>query len=662
MPEARPTSRWVLPLQAVVALVFTALTVGIAGGLFLYNNTQLTRFAQREARSNFEAVARAVRDERVANRRTSEVFLDTAVLTIDPDMPAERLHAMLVALMREVDRILPSTFGLVLARPDGGLVAAQDLTGVRPPALAGIGGDKATIGLLVVERGSAGATERWTVYDADGREIARTPPVGSDLDGRQRPWYRQALDSSGTILTRPYAFANAPVMGITQARAIGSHPGTVFGIDVTLADVDAILADGRRRFPAFEPFIFTRDGRLVAHPDGERLRARAASADLLPKLDDVGSPLLVALARSFAETGFNQDTLVEAGGQAYFARFEPGDAVAGDFAIGLAVPQSVMMGEASQIRLVLLSAGGTALVIALVLIAIAARRLVAPLRRAAHDLDEIVELRFGGVKPVRSRIAEVADLGRAIATLELALQNFVRYVPFALVRGIVERTFSPALGGRRQRICVMFSDIQGFTGLAETLDADALTRQTSRYFGEVGAELVRSQATIDKYIGDSIMAFWNAPEPQPDFVRLACLGALRAARRVEELNAEFVARGEAPMPTRFGLHTGEAVVGNVGTVDRMNYTALGHTVNLASRLEGLNRQFGTTILASEAVVAAAGAGFDFRHVGETVPRGATRPVKLYALVGATVADEPGLALSGAAIGPATPPIAAGQPL
>jgi len=126
-------------------------------------------------------------------------------------------------------------------------------------------------------------------------------------------------------------------------------------------------------------------------------------------------------------------------------------------------------------------------------------------------------------------------------------------------------------------------------------------------------------------------------------VRLACLGALRASRRIDRLNAEFRREGAAEMPTRFGLHVGEAVVGNVGSADRINYTALGHAVNLASRLEGLNRDFGTTILVSEAVVEQAGPDFSFRPVGETVPRGASRPIRLYELAGAWIDGEPEVA-------------------
>jgi len=233
----------------------------------------------------------------------------------------------------------------------------------------------------------------------------------------------------------------------------------------------------------------------------------------------------------------------------------------------------------------------------------------------------------------RSSIGEIVELGGAVTAMRTALRQFSRYVPGQLVHNILAHRVQPELGGKRQTLTLLFSDVVGFTTLAENLDPETLTQVASRYFSEVGAALVESGGTIDKYIGDAVMAFWNAPTPQPDHVRLACLGALAAAERVRKLNEAFQAEGDPVMPTRFGLHTGEVVVGTIGSVDRINYTALGHVVNLASRIEGLNKRYGTTILVSDAVRQGAGEDFLFRFVDSVVPAGATEPIALYELMG-----------------------------
>ena len=159
---------------------------------------------------------------------------------------------------------------------------------------------------------------------------------------------------------------------------------------------------------------------------------------------------------------------------------------------------------------------------------------------------------------------------------------------------MIDNSISTRLGGVKQEITLVFTDVQGFTTIAESADPDVLMRQTSRYFSVLTQAFLAEGGTIDKFIGDAVMVFWNAPNPQPDHVARACRAALAAKAAGERLNAEFEAEGLKPFITRFGIHVGEAVVGNVGSTERMNYTALGNTVNLAARLEGLNKQVGTT--------------------------------------------------------------------
>ena len=158
-------------------------------------------------------------------------------------------------------------------------------------------------------------------------------------------------------------------------------------------------------------------------------------------------------------------------------------------------------------------------------------------------------------------------------------------------------------------------------------------QQTSRYFSVMTEAFLAEGGTVDKFIGDAIMVFWNAPHPQPDHVTRACRAALAAKAAGDRLNSEFEAEGLPRFRTRFGIHVGEAVVGNVGSTERMNYTALGNTVNLAARLEGLNKQVGTTILASEDVYLRVHDQFTFRAFDAVVAKGMTKETRIFELVG-----------------------------
>ncbi len=182
-----------------------------------------------------------------------------------------------------------------------------------------------------------------------------------------------------------------------------------------------------------------------------------------------------------------------------------------------------------------------------------------------------------------------------------------------------------------REITLLFSDIENFTEITEKADPTRVMQHTSRYFAAMSHEIMSHSGTVDKFIGDAIMAMWNAPADDPDHAANACAAVLAFQRANDRLNAEFEREGWPVYRTRIGLHTGEAVVGNIGSEDRMNYTVLGATVNLAARLEGLNKNYGTSILVSSALKQRAGAKFRFRSVDRISPKGFAEAFEIYEL-------------------------------
>jgi adenylate cyclase len=174
-------------------------------------------------------------------------------------------------------------------------------------------------------------------------------------------------------------------------------------------------------------------------------------------------------------------------------------------------------------------------------------------------------------------------------------------------------------------------------------DPDILMRQTSRYFSVLTQAFLAEGGTVDKFIGDGVMVFWNAPHFQKDHAERACRAALSAKQASETLNAQFAAEGLPSFRTRLGIHIGDAVVGNVGSAERMEYTALGSSVNLAARLEGLNKEYGTVILASEAVRDRVGNCFEFKAIASVTAKGMTTATRVYELVGAIAMTAPPVA-------------------
>lgn len=216
----------------------------------------------------------------------------------------------------------------------------------------------------------------------------------------------------------------------------------------------------------------------------------------------------------------------------------------------------------------------------------------------------------------------------------LGLRNFVidrerrkialalsRYLDFRLAQQLIASDHPPELGGETRDVTIWFSDIAGFSTLAEHMDARELVSQLNAHFTMIGAAIEAEGGIVDKYVGDAVVAIFGAPVPMVDHAARAMRAALAVQERL---------RAEAGKPgafrIRIGLNTGSCVVGNVGSDRRFDYTAIGDSVNVAARLEGANRDFGTMILASESTVRAAGPGFRCRPLGPIHVKGRAEPV------------------------------------
>ncbi|MBD3319380.1 CHASE2 domain-containing protein [Candidatus Woesearchaeota archaeon] len=209
---------------------------------------------------------------------------------------------------------------------------------------------------------------------------------------------------------------------------------------------------------------------------------------------------------------------------------------------------------------------------------------------------------------------------------------FSKYVRPAVIKEVLKDPDKLKLGGQRREITVFFSDIRGFTGISERLSAEQLVGLLNEYLTEMTDIIIDEGGTIDKYMGDAIMAFWNAPLDQPDHPERACRATLKMIRRLKELQADWTRRGIPALAIGAGLNTGDVIVGNMGSTQRFDYTVMGDTVNLGSRLEGVNKPYGTTILISEMTYARVKELYVTRKLDRIRVKGRTAPLTIYELV------------------------------
>jgi len=210
---------------------------------------------------------------------------------------------------------------------------------------------------------------------------------------------------------------------------------------------------------------------------------------------------------------------------------------------------------------------------------------------------------------------------------------FESYVAPTVVHEMLKHPERLRLGGERRELTILFSDIRGFTSLSEDLAPETLVALLHDFLNPMSEIIVRHQGTIDKYIGDAIMALFNAPLETPDHARLACRTALEMTGTLAALGKEWAAQGRPQIRVGISINTGMAAVGNMGSDRLFDYTAIGDNVNLASRLEGLNKYYGTDILISEGTARSLNGDFLLREVDLVRVKGKMQPLTIYELLG-----------------------------
>jgi adenylate cyclase len=458
--------------------------------------------------------------------------------------------------------------------------------------------------------------ETWWFQTPDGKE-SPTQTQQSDYDPRTRPWYVEAQKVGGPILTPPYRFAMSNEVGISAGVPLPGNSGAI-GFDFTLGTLSQLIS--AYKITANSVIMI---GHGMAGIEIESEPCAPSAPTCLPG-DAAVRVALRAAIREAADSDLRIDHRIEAGGHPYRLiahRMPP--ALGQRFVVATAVPVAELAADSIQLLQRASIAAGIALALALIGTLAASLMLSRSMARIAAKTERIRNLDFSDRIPVRSRIREIIRLSDAIERMREGLEVFGRYVSKDLVHQIMRSPESTGVGGIRREVTVMFTDIEGFSLLSEKMEPEVLTSRLSRYFEALGSAISANHGMIDKYIGDSIMAFWNAPEPDEDHIANACRAALQAAAAGHRLAEKWQQRGRPGFRTRFGLHTGLAVVGNVGARERINYTLVGAVANQASRLEGLNKVYGTELLVSGEVAGPTADRFVWRHIDRIVAVGTT---------------------------------------
>jgi len=475
--------------------------------------------------------------------------------------------------------------------------------------------------------------------DQQGNEVGKIDLWKYGYDARNRPWYRDTMKADRPLASSPYlAFSiGAPVITVS-APLRGKVPG-VLAADLKL-DTFSDFVQAQRPGEHGIVLIFDSMGSLIAHPDFAQFVVEAMthpSQRQLPNVKEINTGVVAAALRTSLGRDRYEGSIRDDQGRDYLfrmAKFTLGEQYTANILLLAAQDDFAQNVRSLQFTgLMLATIAGAAFMPVVWIFGSGMSRSLKSITAQAVKLQKMTA---PDPSPVASRIKEIHELGGAMELAQRAIWSFAHFIPKEIVRGIIDNSISTELGGVREEITVVFTDVRDFTAIAESADPDVLMHQTSRYFSVLTEAFLAEGGTVDKFIGDAVMVFWNAPNLQRDHVERACRAALAGRAACENLNTQFETEGLKPFFTRFGIHVGEAVVGNLGSTERMNYTALGNTVNLAARLEGLNKQFGTAILVSEGVYFRVQHCFQFKALESVLAKGMTKETRVFELVGASI--------------------------
>ena len=318
----------------------------------------------------------------------------------------------------------------------------------------------------------------------------------------------------------------------------------------------------------------------------------------------------------------------------YIGIFSPFPKGLVDWLVGVIVPEDYFLGEIKDNVYVIVLITLISIILSISLGLLIAGQVSDPVKSLVDETRRIQNFELRNEFRLDTSLMELSQLGDAFENMKKSLCSFEKFVPSDLVKYLIRSGKEADLGGDKRVLTIYFSDIAGFTNISELLSTENLVNSLGDYLEEMSNIILENKGTVDKYIGDAIMAFWGAPEEVEEHAYLACKSAIESQRKLRILRYDRWKRKGMPLfESRIGLNTGEVIVGNMGSQNRLNYSVLGDSVNLASRLEGLNKYYGTSILCGQKTYDLVKGRITGRKLDVVAVKGKSEPVSIYEIVG-----------------------------
>jgi len=514
-----------------------------------------------------------------------------------------------------------------IAVPDGSylLVLNLKLYESEPTAFSPVPKDAAYLA-LVKNQSIPNARETRAFFNKDF-DLLETRQVVADYDPRTRPWYPGAKKAKSLYWSNPHPHYYIKTdTGVSVSQPFYDKTGqltSIVGVELHLNIFSPFLK---------EQYLSQHGTAYILDPNGRIL--------LPEKLGNNIHERIVSAAFKIYENNKSPAFFYDFEDETYLASFQDfPTSYDNHWKILFIAPLSDFFADFLLTQRIAVFLSLAVLAIASILIIILSFHISKPIVQLSNEIDRIARLDLESKKRIISHIAEISRIDDSVASMRTAFRSFGHYIPKELAKQLIRKAQEIVLGGEKKTISIFFTDIVNFTSISENLPIEKLSALLTEYFELLTKVILDCGGTIDKYIGDSIMSIWGAPEDLPDFSTRACKAALLCQHRLVALNQQWEKKEKLIFETKMGIKTGPVFVGNLGTSERMNYSAVGDTVNTAARLQAMNKSYHTHIIIDEETLNTAGPHFLVRPLEIVEVRGKKNKLKIYELV-AQIDGEP----------------------
>lgn len=627
-----------LPLRVTIITAFTIVTATIISMIaalnYMGNREAILENARVSISSAVELAELGV--NQLVERAVRSI--DTAAHLPHVIFDSQNPEPLLVTLSASL-RNHPQFYSMFVGFPDGAFVQTINMIGPGGNLRKVLGiPETATLAWRIIGpvADGRGRPETWQYFDKDGNELLETSPQVNDhvqYDPRTHSWFIESQRKQGIEISDVSILSSLKKPSITVSEAVYHQPSLSIGVYIALddlADLTKKLRPGENGVVA----VINNNGDIISHLSPEKPLRKSDYGTIEGVSASEIEYSLIREAFGRLDMGKGSEATFKIDDKEYVSFFKPASTnYLGDWNIISVAAVDDFTGQLMATLQHSLIIAGFVMLVAVGCMAIMAGWIARPILQLRNMSDQITKLNFSTIDDFATPFDEINKLRLSMFQMKDALDRFLRFIPREVARELILSGQSGTIGGVKREVTMLFTDVEAFTSMTERMTPEEIMSQISEYFENLSFCIQTNSGTIDKYIGDSIMAIWNAPAEDSNHADNACRGMLTAYHVSEDLNKKFIENGQAPMSTRFGLHCGEVLVGNVGASDRMQYTCLGSNVNLAARIEGLNKFYGTQLLVSDTVRRKATSEFLFRRVDIVEVKGTTLPLTIYELMG-----------------------------